>query len=521
MKNFKRIGAALLVLVMIFALGTGALADTNGSIIDKGAEGSITIHKFDTDTLSGSAGDGAIINDTSSLGTPLNGIVFTITLLPDTANSGTTVAQAKQMVADMESDGTLAANQQSGTTGSGSNQNGEYIFSNLDVGIYLVEEQPNSAVESEVEAFLVSIPMMDPANSSGWLYDVHVYPKNTTKDMTLTKEIRTDDSDASEIAAEIGDTVEWVIKASIPADISSMLTNEGYFHIKDELDSRLTFESVTVNLVDPDGDADAGTYVQQPLADGTDYTLTNDNGDIKIDFNKASGITELTNALAEGWMIEILVSTTINQTAAQNLSNGITNGATLTYNNSLAEPDVKEIEVNPDEDGAPTITVTGIAIFKIDSVTKGALNGAVFTIYETEDDAKNGEAIKKSGVDWSKESGTGLINGVAVDGYIYFSQAELMSVLEYNDVEEFNDDHSTFYFVETEAPTNYALFGNVVSVTMGETVTVENVEIEESFTLPITGGSGTLLFTIIGIVLIAGAVTLLIVSKKRRESESK
>ena len=49
------------------------------------------------------------------------------------------------------------------------------------------------------------------------------------------------------------------------------------------------------------------------------------------------------------------------------------------------------------------------------------------------------------------------------------------------------------------------------------TVKIENTS---GIQLPITGGTGTVIFTIIGIALMAGAVVLFVVSRKKAE-ESK
>ncbi|WP_320074127.1 pilin N-terminal domain-containing protein [Eubacterium callanderi] len=51
---------------------------------------------------------------------------------------------------------------------------------NLPMGVYRIEEQENPAVSKMAVPFLVSVPLTNPAGD-GWVYNVHVFPKNQTK----------------------------------------------------------------------------------------------------------------------------------------------------------------------------------------------------------------------------------------------------------------------------------------------------------------------------------------------------
>lgn len=74
-------------------------------------------------------------------------------------------------------------------------KNGEVKFDELDIGLYVVvETKKPAAVTEAVEPFLVSVPMTKvgedgKTNPTEWLYDIHVYPKNSTKvgEVTLKK----------------------------------------------------------------------------------------------------------------------------------------------------------------------------------------------------------------------------------------------------------------------------------------------------------------------------------------------
>ena len=91
---------------------------------------------------------------------------------------------------------------------------------------------------------------------------------------------------------------------------------------------------------------------------------------------------------------------------------------------------------------------------------------------------------------------------------------------------EANGTNYTYYLVETQAPSGYNLLDNAVAVNFTDaaveaTAGIYTVDVENSdgFQLPITGGTGTVIFTVIGIVLMGGAVVLFVVSRKRSKEK--
>ena len=193
---------------------TGAATTTYTSTIDTSKKGSITIHKYlvKGDLPMGGSNYGEELTDTNKLkeadGTAYEaaeGVGFSIYKVMD----------AKDLVAyydgkyegtepsatgcTVDADGgyvTLGGNRYSRV---GSEQkttkDGKTTFNDLELGLYLVVEttKPKS-VTSAVEPFLVSVPMTKVgengnADPTEWLYDIHVYPKNSTKvgEVTLKK----------------------------------------------------------------------------------------------------------------------------------------------------------------------------------------------------------------------------------------------------------------------------------------------------------------------------------------------
>lgn len=192
---------------------TGA-ATTYTSTIDTSKTGSITIHKYlvKGDLPTGGSNYGEKLTDTSELkekdGTAYEaaeGVGFSIYK----------VMNAKDLVAyydgkyagaepnakayTVDADGGQVTLGESHYSRVGREQktapDGTTKFNNLELGLYLVVETTKPAAVTEaVEQFLVSVPMTKvgengKADPTQWLYDIHVYPKNSTKvgEVTLKK----------------------------------------------------------------------------------------------------------------------------------------------------------------------------------------------------------------------------------------------------------------------------------------------------------------------------------------------
>lgn len=187
------------------------------STIDTGKKGSITIHKY-------------VMVDTTKATTPNNGEEVSADKIPAgaTATPGAVFTLYKVMTKDeliayynngaettpkaenyLDSDGKVntakvknfdAADKNGEkcivvmpATGTG----GVSTISGLELGLYLaVETTTPAAVTSAIQPFLISVPMtkVDTADDNSksadsWLYDIHVYPKNSTAvgEITLKK----------------------------------------------------------------------------------------------------------------------------------------------------------------------------------------------------------------------------------------------------------------------------------------------------------------------------------------------
>lgn len=179
------------------------ITKTTDSVIDPNQKGSITIYKYlhDKDIVSeNGTGEKQNIPDGTE---PAEDVGFTIyrvkaaTTLQEYYDGKTSEPAAK--VSDyIDENGKVKAqynNQIEGVADIGvekkTNADGMVQFTDLPVGLYLVMETSKPAtVTKPVEPFLVSIPMTrvtEDANAQKqWLYDVVVYPKNSTHKGAIT-----------------------------------------------------------------------------------------------------------------------------------------------------------------------------------------------------------------------------------------------------------------------------------------------------------------------------------------------
>ena len=163
---------------------TAGTSSKTTTAIDWTKKGSLTIHKYETDTAPTGVHDNG---ENTTSGTPLNGVTFTLYKVQDDTwlksyYQGTGTSPAMPQVSDyVDSNGTpktgviLPTGIPVTTAGDGT-----AVASGLELGLYLVvETNKPDAVKQAADPFLVSIPMTS-VDTKSWLYDVTVNPKNVT-----------------------------------------------------------------------------------------------------------------------------------------------------------------------------------------------------------------------------------------------------------------------------------------------------------------------------------------------------
>ena len=190
MKKFKKLLAGLLTGAMLLgSMSVSAFAADKTPVIDTTKTGSITIHKYTEGTATGTAASGK--EDASQVpagAVPIKDVGFTIykvqdatkladyysttpASLPAATDYYTGTGKNVQVNADVAA---LKVGNEVLT-----NADGVAEFTNLDLGLYLVVETTSPAiVTGPCDPFLISVPMT--TDGDDWLYNVHVYPKNST-----------------------------------------------------------------------------------------------------------------------------------------------------------------------------------------------------------------------------------------------------------------------------------------------------------------------------------------------------
>ena len=252
----------------------------------------------------------------------------------------------------------------------------------------------------------------------------------------------------------------------------------------------------------------------------TGYTVYYDSGARTLTLNLG---TDYATKLADCDKVEITYDAVLKDNAVVETT-GNENNVELTY--TSAKDETKKLNAS-----AKAYTLE-LDITKIDKGDLTPLAGAVFQVYRSEADANSStNAIKfvdiSSGgekiyrVATAGETGTTDIEVSAVD-----ATKGKMKILGLNDV--------TYHFKETVAPIGYNLSDSLFSISPAPTAAEKsevdgqtiyqnmtahsaNIENESGINLPVTGGMGTVIFTAIGLLLMAGAAYFLFGKKKRSE----
>lgn len=473
---FRRLGvslaaAALAVSGLVLTAGPAAAAT-----VDPSQTGTLAIHKFEQPTVARAAADG-LPQDTTGLD-PLSGIEFQVRQVPGidlTTNDGWLDAQS--MTPATAQAAAAGVTPQTGST----DLAGDLTFSGLPLGLYLVTEHLDAAQVAAgitgIEPFLVTLPLTHPVDRDEWLYTVHVYPKNNVD--TITKTV----SDAS--AVGLGDEVVWTIDAGIPAGGVTDL-----FRIVDTLDARLAHVSTAVALVD----AGAATLLPE------DYTTTHAAGIVTVELTSA-GLTKLdaVKQASAGARVRTTITTTVSAVG----DGTIVNAATLFPNSASVA--TGGVPADPAETQWANLTIR-----KVDAEDNAVvLEGAEFQLFTTLADARaRTNPIDVAGTATWTTDAAGLVTIEGLRSSDFEDGAPLSPVREY-------------FLVETKAPSGYQLLAEPVALAVTEADQVVDVTVEnpsKGFDLPLTGSTGTIAFTVVGLGLISLAVVLL--ARSRRSSSA-
>ncbi len=311
---------------------------------------------------------------------------------------------------------------------------------------------------------------------------------------TIDKQVKEDSTNQWGAAntADIGQTVEYRVTINVHAGAENYV-------LHDVMENGLTFKGVTaIEHVVPGVDTHTvGTDLYEVNTDPADVT---DGCDFEVVFS-----SELCDELETNDKIVVHYEAMLNRNAVI-AGAGNENAAWLTFGEGESS----------NEDAVTTYTY-GIDIVKTDSSNK-LINGAQFRIYDA---ATGGNEIKVVLTD--DETGYRRARADETGVSIVVSNGKIRVV---------GLDNGTYYLEETVAPDGYnklsarqrfivsdsnldAVFNDDIYST-GSGVHVVN---KTGSMLPETGGMGTLIFTLIGCIVVLGAGVILVTKKRMSKIE--
>lgn len=513
MNKFTRALVASVAAGSIMFAGAGiapvvAYAQTPASIIKTDQTGSLTIHKFSNDSTTGVAGNGAKRENTDDLGEPLEGAAFRIRQVQNIdlkTNDGWKAAQA------LTQGDKAPANLGEATTAT-TNEAGEAVFGNLPIGLYYVEEiAPAPGHANSVAPFFVTIPMTNPTDRDAWMFDIHVYPKNSKVKNVVTKTVR----DQETVTA--GKDIDFTVNGKLSAAEKLEKVEITDLYPAD----RLTYKTVTkVTLGD-------GTVLDPSQYEPTD-TQDGDKGQAKVSF-KADALALMDKLTGEQRIVHVDFQFTVKDVAATDDAVGSITNRAMVYSKGegqdVPEPNPdnpKDPNVIPPSDPnnpdspKPTRTYFGnVKLEKKDPANKG-LPGVGFDLYRCN---KVGEEVTLADRVLEHEAnnlttdaeGVLRINGLHVNDFVNGSAG--------------TTEKNGYCLVEVESADGHSLLaepayfqvlkeGNdTVALT---TVKLTNVEDNAGFKLPFTGGEGvTLLLIVGGLIIVIGGGYAYVMNRRK------
>lgn len=601
-------GAAVMALTLVMPMGVSAAPSSNYPTATE--TGTLTITKYESETGAGKwdVNDNAP-SEPSPGATPLGGVTFTILKVGDVFQETYTVddKQVTGLVYDItdnvlqtklsnlsggdaanpvtggtnkytstvldaalkalyRSDQTVADDivtreevedsAREGTTASEAGNGleiGQVKFDSLPQGLYLVAETAAPAdVTIKSVPFFVSIPSVvngDNGNTQ-WTLDVNAYPKNSTSETQIDKNISdvTDAADQTESGdisgnqdkaeTTIGDTITYQVPvtAVVPADGLTKL------NLADTMDKGLTLiksdgTAINPELTDAKRDITgvvevyAGNSISTgtKLTESTDYKVEakkNENGStsltvvfLEAKLNELNANADKTPEFIFVYKAKLNANAVIGQTGNKNSVKLI-----YDYNNNPST----EIETDKKE---TTVYTWGIDILK-QGENSDTLNGVEFELYSgsvaennkmkftdsngvytpdtngfTTLTTANGGKLQVRGL----EAGTYILKEIKTNkGYVLLKDTIKITITD-SDIAGVAEATVTN---GSESPKNVTMTDDNGSTKALVPLTVVN---NKGFDLPQTGAAGTAIFAIAGIVLVAVAGALLIFRRRTQK----
>ena len=427
---------------------------------------------------------------------------------------------------------------------------GHTSASNMEQGLYLVvETRVPEMVTSTCNPFFVSLPMTT-IDGSEWTYDIVIYPKNQTGNPTLSKAVREDKNSTGKntgsltditddfkhtATASVGDVVDYQILSTLPTITSKASSLSEYTYV-DTLSKGIRYHKQDV-VIEFFKDAGCTDKIATWGEDSGKFTVVYDDvqNSMAIKMTEA-GLAEINEATS--------VYTDSVKRGYSDCTMRITYAATLTADAQMGDKD------NPN-----TVTLTwkrtnttyydtledcchvytyGIDVLKQFSDGKGNIQNVKFNLHNDTDDVYV-VAEQKNGVYYAKgitskkadattfipnSSGHIIVKGLEDDTYSLVEVAtDKGYILLQNAIELVIKTSENGQCEECGAKlltASATVNGKDVTMTDGNAIVPLTVLNNPGFNLPKTGGYGTWMFTIGGVVLLDAAAFIVVKSRKHK-----
>lgn len=366
-------------------------------------------------------------------------------------------------------------------------ENGVVTFAGLAIGEYFILPTTSTSV------YQLMLQKLEPTvtNNTYMIDDSTFTAKH--EEVTISKA-------ADKTSVTKGENVNYTVTVDIPTYGADAADKS--FSVSDLLPDGLTLNISSIKVQIDGADVDMSTYTLD-TTETADYTF-------KISVSNDNYSSWSANA---GKQLIITYTAQLNSddTTAVNVKE--TNTATFDYS-------YYPYVANSHKTQSDTANVTTFAI-QIDKYKKNKdnindnskkLEGAAFDLYRTAYSGETGTVT----IPLTSEEGILLESGLETDenGSALFAKYEA------------NGSKYDYYLVETKAPSGYNILGEAIKINfsdddVAETNGIFTVGVPNSsgIQLPITGGTGTVVFSVIGIILMIAAVAMLVIYKKRARNK--
>ena len=430
---------------------------------------------------------------------------------------------------------------------------GHTSASDMEQGLYLVvETRVPEMVTSTCNPFFVSLPMTT-IDGAAWNYDVTVYPKNQTGNPDLEKTVREDknsigkntgsltdikDGYAHTATASVGDTVDYKVISTLPTITSKASSLSEYTYV-DTLSKGIRYNKNDV-VIEFFEDAGCTDKIATWAENSGKFTVAYDDAANTMAIRMTdTGLSEINEAAT--------VYTDSVRRGYSDCTMRISYAATLTADAKMGDTDnPNEVELtwrrtnntyfDTLRDCCHVYTY-GIDVLKQFSDNGGNLRNVKFRLHNDSDDCYI-IAEQKDGVYYAKgfaakkadattfvpnSSGHIVVKGLEDDAYSLTEIATDKGYVLLRDAvkiviktaENGQCEKCGAKLLTASATVN----GKDVTMTDGNAIVPLTVVNNPGFDLPKTGGYGTWMFTIGGVVLLGAAAFIVVKSRKHKHEQ--